>query len=201
MMKRIILVTLFAFCLPLLHAGYENGGVISDYAGFAETSSGLLQVIESGGAERINIRNSAQIEVWSTSSLGWLGGIYDLVLYNNSHLDYYGGETDEITIRNNATAVLKGGSINGITSMQRTTSVGVDPHIMLYCQKDSWSWIDGNRMLGIEGLWLDGTPFYIEFQNHPDFDPVYTNIEIMPEPATLILLGLGALFMKKGKRH
>ena len=198
-MKRTISVTLFSLCLPLLHAGYENGGVISDYVGYAETSSGLLQVIDRGGAEVIEIWGSARIEVWSTSPLGWLGGIYDLVLGNNSHLDYYGGQTDEITIGHQATAILKGGSINGITSMQRTTSVGADPHIKLYCQKDSWSWIDGNRMLGIEGLWLDGTPFYIEFQNHSNYDPVYTNIEIMPEPATVLLLGLSGLLLRRKK--
>ncbi len=198
-MKSISLFALFTFCLPL-YAGYENGGVISDYVGYAETFSGLLQVIDRGGAEVIEVRNSARIEVVSTSPLGWLGGIYDLYLFNNSHLDYYGGQTDEITIGHQATATIKGGRINGITSQQWTTSVGADPHIKLYCQKDSWSWIDGNRMLGIEGLWLDGTPFYIEFQNHPDFDPVYTNIEIMPEPATLLLFGIGGLILRKRKR-
>lgn len=199
MMRRLSLFTIFMLWLPLLHAGYENGGVISDYADYVETFSGLLQVIDNGSAERIDIRNSASIEVWSTTPLGWLGGIWDIVLYDSSHLDYYGGETDEIMIREDATAILKGGSINGITSMQRTTSVGADPHITLYCQKDSWSWIDGNRMLGIQGLWLDGTPFYIEFQNHSNYDPVYTNINIMPEPATFALLAAGGLLLRRRK--
>ena len=186
MMGKIIAFILFIFCFSIVHAQYENGGLISKYEEFVETFSGVL-VVDGGGATVIEMRQSARLEVWSTTPfVAGYGGIWDLVLKDNSRLDYFGGETEELTIRKNAIAHLHGGRIDAITSMQFTTTTGACPHIDLYAQP-GWSWLDDDRMKGIEGKWMDGSSFTIEFINHDDFDPVYTNINIIiPEPATMI---------------
>jgi hypothetical protein len=190
----------------MVSAQYESGGLISGYEEFVETFSGLL-VIDGGGATVIEMRNSAHLEVQSTTPfIAGYGGIWDIVLKNNSHLDYYGGQTEELTIRNNATANLYGGRIDAITSFQNIFWMYGEPtgqHINLYCQP-GWSWLtdSAQNKVGITGLWMDGKPFTIQFQDRTSlgFGPVWANINvIVPEPASIMLLALGGFLIKKRK--
>ena len=114
--------------------------------------------------------------------------------------------TEEITVEENGEAILKGGHIDAITSMQNTV-IGwdgqgkpiYDPHIDLYC-RPGWSWLSDDPLLGIAGLWEDSTPFSIEFVNDDLFgyEPVWTNINVIeiPESASCFLLALGGLAVK-----
>ena len=159
-------------------------------------------IVDGGGANVIEIRENGRLEVRSTSTPvngDWLtGGIRDIHLDDYSELFYLGGITDILSVAENATAVLWNGSINCIWSMQDVDWLHGEPtnqHIDLYCQMD-WSWIDNDPLLGIEGKWLDGSSFYIEFINDEDHDPVWANINIIPEPATLFLISLGAVIVR-----
>ena len=151
------------------------------------------------------MRNFGRLEVRSTSSpLGLdVGGIWDIHLVNYSELIYLDGLTDIITIGSDATAELRGGSINYIDSMQNTDIT----HIDLYCQP-GWSWLyddedlDGiDEIVGITGLWEDNSDFTIGFINDCTFgyDPVYMNINVVeiPEPASLLLIAAGGLLLRR----
>jgi hypothetical protein len=204
-MKRIAWSILFLCCLPIAFAGYSDGfltGYDSYQGAITWRSYDPPLIVDGGGALEISVRNNGRLIVQSTSKpLGMLvGGVYDIVLYNNSHLLYTGGLTELITIGSSATAELKGGNINYIKSMQYTTQTNSDPHIDLYCQ-EGWSWISDNPLLGIEGLWMDGSPFSIEFINDFDYDPVWTNIHVItPEPISLFFLAAGGVFLPKRQR-
>ena len=207
MMKRMLL--LFACCLCPAYGGYEYADrVISagEYVPGVDWLSGIL-VVDGGGAYRIEARDSSKVEVYSTSTpLGTgIGGIMDLMLTNTSQLDYYGGETQELIIRRDATAHLQGGRIDGISSAQYVTWVNGEPtgqHIFIYA-RDGWEWkYENGKIRGIAGLWLDsGTPFDIRFTTlyEPDYDPVWANVKVVPEPVSLLLMALGGLLLRR--RH
>ena len=121
-------------------------------------------------------------------------GIYDIFLNDNSELLYLDGITEEITLYKNAKVYLKGGRIDGITICDHPS---YSHKAVIYCQA-------GYQMSpsGISGLWADGTGFDINFVDvGSPYPPSWQGITIVevPEPATLALLGLGGVLIRKRK--
>jgi len=210
MMKRIVLCFLLIAFSTSVFSGVADDGAIStgeyDY-GIIEWNSRNPSLVVEGGANVIDIRNYGRLEVRYTSipiNGDWYtGGIRDIHLDDYSELLYLDGITDILGIDENATAELKGGSINYIDSMQNTDT----KHIDLYCQS-GWSWLyddedlDGiDEIVGITGLWEDNSDFTIGFINDYTFgyDPVYMNINVVeiPEPASLLLIAAGGLLLRR----
>jgi hypothetical protein len=207
-MKRTALFLLLTSCLPTMFAGYSDGFITAgeyEYGDVIWRSYNPPLIVNGGGAERISVRDNGRLIVESTSMplRPWWdphpGGVYDILLGNNAQLLYKDGVTEYIALTQNNTATLKGGSINYIRTQRYATPE--NKNIFIYAQENSWSWINDDPMQGIEGNWLDdGTPFRIEFINMTDdgYDPVSENIEvIIPEPTTLVILGLGGLMLPK----
>jgi hypothetical protein len=208
-MKRVIACLLFVGCVSIVFAQYENGGVITTYVGDVDCLSGLLIVKNGGGASLLEMQNTSRLEVQSTSPLGYLGGIDDIRLKHNSHLDYYGGQTEELSMRNDATANLYGGRIDYISSFQTVPDVfvGYDEqgrpifeklrHIEMFVREYAYN----PATLHLTGTWGDWTTFDIKLLNQAGYAPVIDNIKFMiiPEPASLVLFALGGLLMRKRK--
>ena len=194
-MKRMVL---FLVCVSAGFAGYSDGFITAGEYEFGVTwkSYDPPLIVDGGGADNISVRDHGRLIVKSTSkplsAYQPVGGVYDILLFDTSHLLYLDGVTELIMLTANGmvanTAELKGGSINYLKSGQYTTMIGADPHIDLYCLPGH-SWISDNPLLGVEGQWWDGSPFRIKFINVAGFDPAWTNINfITPEPATLLML-------------
>ncbi len=202
-MKRTVPLLLLSGFLSIVYAGYDDGLISSgEYEELVSWFSGTL-VVDGGGALAIEAWNSSRVEVWSTTPFlgpSYYSGITDLCLGKYSRLDYYGGETEELSLFDNAEAYLYGGRIDFISSRQRGVTT---EHIFIYAQED-WLWtFEADKIRGIAGLWYDGTPFNIRFTVPPDwtnFDPAWMNIKVItPEPATLLFMALGGLLVRQ--RH
>jgi hypothetical protein len=98
----------------------------------------------------------------------------------------------ELNASNTSTANISGGSVDYLGAFDSSTVIfhGRD------FQVAGSLVLDGDRVLGIgllSGEWMDGTPWSVSILMH---DPTATILAI-PEPATLFLLGLGAVLLRK----
>ena len=94
-----------------------------------------------------------------------------------------------------ATATLSGGRIDVIESFQRS---GETQHITMICDVDSVNYNPTSGLL--TGNWLDGKGSFSIMLVNVDptrFDTTYSNIHFIPEPATMLLFGFGALLMRR----
>jgi hypothetical protein len=163
----------------------------------------LLMIENGGGGDSFDMWDNSLALIQGTSTLGQgTGGIWHVGLFENSTIIISGGEVHEIAIHNNATARLTGGLIQQIWSSQYTT---FGPHITIVY---SGTLPTVQKISGYDflvGNWGNGDPFSIYLSEVPadnyGYDPAITNIrfELIPEPATVFLLSLGGLFIRRKK--
>lgn len=197
MKKVALLVTLLILCISAAKADIIFDHTISDATGyehgiFSLNSESLL--VTGAGAYQIDGHGDSYVEVENTAPLqDNTGGIFILSLIDFSILDYQDGETELLMIREDATATFSGGSIDYISSYQDSD---ITKHITFVCDVDSISFVDSM----LTGDWLDGKgSFSIGLMNQPGYDSAYSNINFVPEPATMLLLSVGGLLIRNKK--
>ena len=203
-MKRLLAnLLLVCVCASVSFGTFDY--VISDayeFGTFMLNSESLL--VTGAGADGIFANDTSYVEVQNTAPLQQhVGGIYDLILDDFSTMNYYGGEMGGISIYHDAVATFSGGRIDYISSYQFAwrlegtyPSVLVpNPHITFICDVDSVD-LTGNLLTG---NWLDGSGFSVTLVDRDGYSPVIENIQFIPEPASLLLLGAGGLLLRKRK--
>ena len=193
-MKKLLLsLLLLGFCTSVSFADIVFDYVISDTYEFAVTlNSSESLLITGAGSDRIDAFDESYVEVQGTDPLQqFVGGIYDLNLNDFSTMNYYDGETGLFDIRGSAEALFSGGRIDFIRSFQDSDLL---KHITFICDVDSVN-LTGDLLTGD---WLDGGgSFSITLQDQTGYDSVYSNINFIPEPATVLMLGLGSLLLRR----
>ncbi len=203
-MKKIVWLVIMCF-MSAANAGVLDDGKLTagEYGFSVEIGDKNSLVVDGGGSNSITMNNYSHLEILSTSMPLASGtkGVWSIDLLDNSSLTFSGGATNVIAIRDNSTALITGGQINIIASYQVVNNN--NHHITIVCQKDYRLAYENNIPKIMYGNWLDGTPFEINFSNKMNYgyNPVFDNIKIIPEPASMLLLGLGSVLIKKRRRQ
>lgn len=209
-----IIIALLVTCGTIVNAGYYDSNGITNDGAISEGEYGLnvrvfensILTVTGGGADEIDVKDYAHLDVVSTKTplSGYYeggGGVYDIITSDYSTVTFSGGIVNYIYVQKEATVLLNGGQINLIRSIQKPS---VGKTVIIDCQ-EGWNWLydDEQEINGITGNWHNGDAFSINFLNdtiqykYPD---TRTHVKVIPEPASLLLFGIGGLSLKKRKR-
>lgn len=131
---------------------------------------------------------------WNYSTInifdGYVGSGSASFDYSTANMS--GGSVGEINLLHYSTANITGGQIDYLHAYDFSTVTFYGQNFLC----GSGLTFDGNRVLGtgvLSGEWLDGTPWTIDINEN------YSTATILaiPEPTTLLLLGLGVIFLRK----
>ena len=152
--------------------------------------------------------SSTRIEGTDPLISEYVGGIWLLFQGSYSTLEILGGEIHEFNIGSSAYATISGGRIDELSSRQYVGLRWIegtddppeyesDTHIEIICL--DWKHDDDTNVL--TGTWEDTTTFNIQLVDYDSYATTIDNIEftIIPEPATLLLFGVGGLLLRKRK--
>ncbi len=182
-------------CASVSFGAFDH--VISDtYEGGGLTLQSESLLVTGAGAYRIEARGVSYVEVQGTAPLQeFVGGIGMILLDGGSSMNYYGGESASLRVYDNAYAVLQGGRIDYIRSFQYVMSPNQTyiPHIEIVSTEYDFD-SSTNKLTGV---WMDDSTFDIQLVDQSGYDPVIENIFFTPEPATLCMMGVGVLLLRR----
>lgn len=183
-------------CVPVSFGAFDH--VISDtYEHGTVTLNSESLLVTGAGALSIRAYGSSYVELRETTPPLQMdvGGVWGMRLNDSSSMNYYGGETGDITFWDNSSAVIQGGRIDYISSYQYVLSSNQNyiPHIEIVSNEYDFD-SSTNKLTGV---WMDDSTFDIQLVNQSGYDPVIENIFFTPEPATLLLVGAGGLLLRR----
>ncbi len=155
----------------------------------------------------------SQATITNTTPLAeGIGGIWELSASGDARLDFSGGDIHWFDIGSDAHVRFSGGRIDEIWSGQYVPWIWVgdppvhvlDKHIEIICRDHHWDPVTHY----LSGTWdvdnnndgqLDTFNIKLVDRTNYGFPPAINNIRIIevPEPASLLLLGLGGLLLRR----
>jgi len=189
------LVAILLLMSATLIAGYDFEIKEGDWFGAQTLTGTQSMLVTGGGGDALTLFDHGRADIQNTSPLveGY-GGIWQIMAIGYSHLAITGGEIHRLTIGTYATAHISGGQIDQI----RSSYFGPDAsRITLTCNPGYLLSYTNGVVTGISGTWWDGSDFNIQLVNPAGSSTVFSNMTIIPEPATMLLLGLGGVFLRR----
>ncbi len=139
----------------------------TEFAEVTITGQGTTVTMTGGVVEKMKVRDSAVVNVVDGRIADYLG------------------------LSNSGTANLFGGWIKELVALDES-------EIYIHAEGVNYDPAGGQWNTGqITGNWIDGGAFVIDLYDSPFYhNDTYAHITILPEPATLTLLCIGALFLR-----
>jgi len=159
-----------------------------------------------------HIGGIGQIDLWDTGSMNLYGGEVDTVSVSgtatinvaggsisnrlspnsNSAVSISAGYVELLYVNGHSAVTVSGGEIGSVTV---GLNVSQDAFITFICDLTSLNYTYAQeKLVGINGRWLDGSNFDIEVKNQ-GYLPTSDYLQFVPEPATLLLMALGGLIV------
>ncbi len=197
-MNNKMLLSFVALLLTLVFPSYAGLIEIGPGENFgAESLSTGDELLMTGGwGESVSMGGSSIASIYATDAGK---EIYSILAGTSSTLNIYGGTIREIETQNSNTTTIKGGDIGTLICSQDVHEDGpggaVIPMTTLYVL-DGWSYNDTSMIL--TGQWQNSTAFEIQLEDKYGIS-TYDNLNIIPEPCSLVLLGLASLALRRRK--
>ncbi len=166
--------------------------ITSGYYGTKTYRDNDTLLMTGGGVNSITAENESFLDIRNTSPLAaGSGGIWTLLLWDNSRLLLSGGEINLFEIDDYATAVLSSGWIN---TLRNESQLGY-AQIEIICKEYSYN----SQTKKLTGIWGNDSAFNIQLADLAGYVPTYNILEftIIPEPTSLALLALSGLLLRR----
>jgi hypothetical protein len=151
-----------------------------------------------GGGHYLNLLYYSTATINNTSPLTTEGngGIWQILAGGYSNITIEGGAIHRLDLASDyAQAQISSGQIILLGSTQNATYT---KHIEIICR--DYNYNTTSKILN--GTWADNSLFNIQLVNVSGYSPTIDNIKftIVPEPASMLLLGLGGLFLRQRRK-
>ncbi len=124
----------------------------------------------------------------ATATISQNASIYSAATFDSSILNMNGGTIDRLSARDTSIINLRGGYITDTIGAMPLATINVFGYNLAKTNTG------GTYGIGqITGFWQDGSVFTINLSG----TDTYSTINLIPEPTTLLLLGVGAFLLRK----
>jgi len=187
--------------LKATHHLIEDGDFFSTLALIDDTllmTGGTGELISMSGLSIATIENTSPL-----TSIPGDGGVWDITVSSTSILNIYGGEINRIKTWWSGTINMTGGDVleTTLNNYSLLNLSGGQVGQLTITSVESWAILDGHGFSEytpgnpITGYWHDDTAFSIDLID--DGISTYGQIIFIPEPVSVLLLGIGGLVLRK----